>query len=198
MKRSNRTFGYLLVLGLLLAGCSSTPSNNYYVLTAREGPGPTGKTPSLGIGPIRIPEYLNRNALVYQRDGNQLQIARFERWAEPLEEGITRVLGLNLTRLLNTQNIRQFPWNADRAPEFGIRVRLLALDANEKSAQLEAEWLLHRTDTAQPLSRRISRFEYSPPGGETLAPEQLPGAYSELLYRLSVEIAAAIPESAAP
>jgi len=199
MNQATLKIGWVLALALalILAGCSSTPSSNYYVLSAREAPNPSGHSPSLGIGPIRIPEYLNRNALVYQRDGNALSIARFERWAEPLEEGVTRVLRLNLARLLDTENIRQFPWNPDRAPEFGIKVTLLALDANEKRARLEAEWLVHRPATGEPLSRRISQFEYTTSGSD-LTPEQLPAAYSELLYQLSEEIAGAIPSGKNP
>lgn len=183
--------GWLLALALLLAGCGSTPTNNYYVLTAAEGKAPSGQTPSLGIGPIRIPEYLNRNGLVYQHNGNKLQIAQFERWAEPLEEGVIRVVSLNLARLLDTENVRQFPWNPDRAPDYGVKINLLALDADEQNAKLEAEWLVHRPETGQIISRRLGRFDYQPPGG-SLAPKDLPAAYSELLLQLSEEIAATI------
>jgi uncharacterized lipoprotein YmbA len=188
---------WLLALTLLLAACGSTPSHNYYLLTAREAPGPTGTAPSVGIGPVRIPEYLNRNNLVYQQDGNRLQIADYERWAEPLEEGILRVLGLNLAALLDTQDIRQFPWHPDRAPQFGVTLRLLSLDADQRGAKLEAEWLLHRPATGEGLQRRLSRFSHTETTGE-LTPDRLATVYSDLLYRLSEEIAGAVRAASSP
>lgn len=194
MKQLSPNPGWILALVLLLTGCGSTPSNNYYVLTAHEGVSTDGQTPSLGIGPIRIPEYLNRTALVYRRDGNRLQIADYERWAEPLEEGVGRVLGLNLAGLLDTENVRPFPWHPGRAPDFGVSVNLLALDADEGRAVLEAEWMVYRPDTSAAVSRRMTRLEYSPPDGK-LAPGDLAAAYSELLYRLSEEISGAIREA---
>ena len=94
----HRAFNYsiLLLLPLLLSACLSTPPSHYYLLSAHDGDQPTGVNPSVGIGPISLPEYLNRNSMVYRREDNQLQIAGYERWAEPLTDGILRVIGLNL------------------------------------------------------------------------------------------------------
>ncbi len=191
MKIRRLNSAWLLALSLVLAGCAGTPKNNYYVLTAAEGKTPDGQTPALGIGPIRIAEYLNRNGLVYQRNGNRLQIAQFEHWAESLEEGVTRVVSLNLAQLLNTQNVRLFPWNPDRDPAYGVTINVLALDADEQTARLEAEWLVHRPQSGETVHRRLSRFSHSSPGG-LLSPPDLPAAYSGLLLQLSEEIAATI------
>jgi uncharacterized lipoprotein YmbA len=195
MKKAKLKTGWLAAMILLLTACGSTPANQYYLLTAREGAGPVGQSPSVGIGPVTIPEYLNRNNLVYQRDGNRVQIAQFVRWAEPLEEGILRVLGLNLATLLDTQDIRQFPWNPGQPPQFGVTVRLLGLDANSLGTRLEAEWLLRRPATGEAVERGLSRIEN--PSAATLEPGDLPGAYSDLLYQLSEEIARAIRRIAA-
>lgn len=180
-----------LALALLLAGCGSTPQSNYYVLSARDLPQTDAQEPALGIGPVTIPEYLNRNGMVYSREGNRLHIAEFERWAEPLEEGILRVLGLNLAGLLDTENIRTFPWHTARAPDYGVKLQLMALDADVNGAHLVAEWLLYKPRDNSTVSRQISQFR-SPPGTGRLQPEDLPAAYSDLLFQLSETIAAAI------
>lgn len=180
-----------LLLVLLLTACGSSPPNNHYLLTARQAATPSAETPSLGIGPIAIPEYLNRNNLVYNQRDNKLHVSATERWAEPLESGLERVVGLNLAVLVNTQNVRFFPWNAQRAPDYGVKINLLTLDASDDTARLTAEWLVYKPSTSATIQRRITQLQQPLPAGE-LSPEQIAPAYSELLYQLSEEIARSI------
>lgn len=185
---------WVFALALSLTACGSSPRNNYYLLTAAGSHSASGQSPALGIGPVEIPEYLNRNGLVYSRQGNQLQISSQERWAEPLEDGIGRVLGMNLASLLDTQNLRYFPWNPNRAPDYGIKITVLTLDANEQQATLVAEWRVSRPDTRTTVLQRISQLQQDLPG-DKFDPAQLAPAYSNLLYQLSEIIAAAISEA---
>jgi uncharacterized lipoprotein YmbA len=179
----------LLSLALLLAGCGSSPPNNYYLLSAHEFPAASGEKPAVGVGPIEIPAYMNRDNLVYNRVENTLEIANLELWAEPLADGVQRVLVLNLAGLLNTQSVRLFPWHPKRAPDYGVRVDLLQLDASATAAALTAEWLVYRPANSKPVKRRISKLQVPLPTAE---PEAVASAYSELLFQLSEIIAAAI------
>ncbi len=181
----------LLTLGLWLAGCGTSPPNNFYVLSAHEFPAPTGASPTLGVGPVTIPEYLGRKHMVYNRVDNSLQVANLDMWAEPLDNGVQRVLMLNLTGLLNTQDVSIFPWRPERAPDFGVEVNLLQLDANETEALLTADWLVYRPGGNAPINRRISRLQMPLPAGAP-EPQQVAAAYSTLLFQLSEIIAAAI------
>lgn len=181
----------IVFAGIFLAGCGTSPANNYYRLTAEVASVPSGETPALGIGPIEIPAYLDRENIVYQQQGNSLELAATERWAEPLDAGIGRVLAINLASLLDTQNVRTFPWHPRRAPDYGIKLNLLGLDANDAEAILTSEWLVYRPGSGETVERRISRLTLPLPG-DSSGPESLPGAYSELLQRLSQDIAAAI------
>jgi uncharacterized lipoprotein YmbA len=185
-----------LLLLALLAGCGSSPPINYYVLSAQDGAAQGGNTPSLGVGPVVIPEYLNRANLVTERERNTLTIARFDHWAEPLEDGIKRVLAINLAGLMNTQNVYTFPWRPEQAPEYGVRINLLQLDASEREATLAAEWQVYRPGATGALARRLSRLHHPLPGGSP-RPEQIAGAYSALLFQLSEAIAGAIESSGA-
>jgi hypothetical protein len=181
----------LLCLILWLAACGSSPPNNYYLLTPADGPTASGQTPSLGVGPVEIPEYLNRRAMVHSGGGNTLQVSGQERWAEPLEDGIVRVVSLNLANLLNTENIRHFPWDNRQAPDYGVSIRLLTLDAADRQASLVAEWQVYGTGDAGTGERRISSLAEPLASGELRA-EELAAGYSALLYRLSELIAAAV------
>ena len=190
MSKATRLSAWCLAV-LLLAGCSTTPPSNYYLLSSPAEAPPDRMTPALGIGPVEIPEYLKRNGLVYRIGDNRLQIADSERWGEPLEEGVRRVLGLNLAGLLDTGNLSYYPFHSKRPPDYGVSVNVLNLDVDDRQAALVAEWLVYRPATGEPVGRRISQLLYDLPDGE-LAPEGVAPAYSALLYQLSQLIAAVI------
>lgn len=180
-----------LCLSLWLTACGSSPPSNFYRLTPTVVPTPGNQQPSLGIGPVDIPEFLDRNAMVYTRDGNQLSITGTERWAEPLDIGIKRVVGLNLSQLLHSENLRFFPWDVRQAPDYGVRITVLDLDASDGRATLVADWQVYSPGNDSVISRRISQFSQPLASGQTV-PAELPAAYSALLYQLSETVAAAI------
>ena len=180
-----------LCLSLWLTACGSSPPSNFYRLTPAVVPTPGNQQPSLGIGPVDIPEFLDRNAMVYTRDGNQLWITGTERWAEPLDIGIKRVVGLNLSQLLHSENLRFFPWDVRQAPDYGVRITVLDLDASDGRATLVADWQVYSPGNDSVISRRISQFSQPLASGQTV-PAELPAAYSALLYQLSETVAAAI------
>lgn len=185
-----------LAVPLMLVGCGTTPASKFYLLSAEASQFPAGSKPSLGIGPIEIPEYLNRNALVYNREGNRLHIANFERWAEPLDSSIGRVVSQNLASLLDTQHVQRYPWSNSERPEYGVELTVINMDANDQRARLVAEWHIYKADIRETVVRRISKLNYDMPPGPVTAEEVAP-AYSMLLLQLSEIIAAAISEDIA-
>ena len=93
----------LVTLGGLLLGleaCTSTPSRFYVLssLSASETIAATAATqgPVIGVGPITLPKYLDRPQIVTRAGSNQLALAEFDRWAEPLQDNVARVLAENL------------------------------------------------------------------------------------------------------
>ncbi len=185
-----RTTGIALLM-VLLAACGSSPRNNYYLLTSDVTEAPSGNSPSIGIGPIAVPEYLNRTSLVYSKQGNRLQISSTERWAEPLEAGIIRIMSANLASQLDTQDIRSFPWGPAQSPDYGVAVSLWQLDANEQRALLAAEWRIVHPASGDSVARRIVTLQQPMPGGEFNV-DQIARAYSELFEQLSTLISEAI------
>jgi len=182
-----------LGLLMLLAACGSSPPSQFYRLTPGNGSPGSEQQPSLGVGPVEIPEFLNRSGLAYTRGENRLHVSGKEIWAEPLAEGVQRVVGLNLAQLLNTENLNYFPWDTRHQPEYGVRISVLDLDADAQQATLTADWLLYRPATGEIISKRISQHT-KPLSTGTFAPSELPPVYSALLYQLSETIAAAIRE----
>ena len=191
MNKSIKLFLAAISLSTALIGCGTTPNSNYYLLNNSSSPLATGSTPSLGIGPIVIPEYLNRNSLVYKRDGNRLHISKFERWAEPLDYGIMRIIRMNLASLLDTQYVQSYPWSSSERPEYGVEITVLTLDASDTEARLVAEWHISMPRSNEAVIRRISELQLAMPEGPIAAIDIEP-AYSNLFYQLSEIIAAAV------
>lgn len=176
---------------LCLAACGSSPPNDYYRLTPMGVPATAGERPSLGVGPVDIPDYLNRSGMVYSAGGNRLVISEQHRWAEPLDEGITRVVAVNLARLLSTDNLRLFPWPLNDIPDYTVEVNVLELGTEEQNAVLVADWVIRRPAENATITRQISRLRHTLAPGP-VAPAELAPAYSALFYQLSEEISAAI------
>ncbi len=126
-----------LTATLLMAGCAplgegtKTSSRNYLlqpaeVLTAQallDQPPPT-----LGISKVLLPGYLDRPQIVHRGEGNRLLRGAFDVWAEPLDEGIGRVLGENMGRALPARNVIYSPWRTEWAPDLRLRLRVLRFD----------------------------------------------------------------------
>lgn len=122
-----------VTLALLLQGCgiggTSRPAQ-FYLLTPLPSTTPslvTGRDgPTVALGPIEIPEFLDRPQMVTKISPKQVELAEFHRWAESLSTGIGRVLREDLAILLGRGNVSAFPW-ADSPPR-DYRVQVIFLD----------------------------------------------------------------------
>jgi len=160
----NSRDGWLVLLGcvLLLAGCARTASVSYYQLSAQETARniPVGAEAGkmvLGIGPVRLPEYLDRPQIVARQSATRLQLADSHRWAEPLSENIPRVLGENLSALLGTERILLHPWPISRATDYQLLVEVLHFEnESDGAARLVALWSVKGKDGAIVLPERRS------------------------------------------
>jgi uncharacterized lipoprotein YmbA len=104
----------LFVAALLSTGCSifeakPDPSRFYVLRSAAPAPAPaalpSATAPVLRIGPGRVATYLESTVLLTSDGDNRLVPLPFHHWAEPLEQGIARVLGEELRRRLPTVSV---------------------------------------------------------------------------------------------
>lgn len=180
----------LALVAILAAGCASSPSTGLYLLAALPQPAPAQTFPdSLGIGPVSLPDYLDRLQVVARGASGELAVSDTERWAEPLHEGLARVLDQNLAALLGTQRIVRFPWPASLAPDVQVAVEVLRFDAEPgASLRLEARWSVRVRGGETVVEPSLTRIEV--PSGNSA--DQRVRAHSEAASRLAREIASAL------
>ena len=190
----------LLILCLIPAGCISLnpqpdPSRFFALASlpqikermARNSPGTDALT--LGIGPVKIPGYLDRAQLVTRVSQNRFAVAENDRWAEPLEENFSRVLSLNLSILLQTDRIVPYPWERSQQPAYQVQVEVLRFEPNaEQLVELWARWSIIDS-TKKTISSRESYLTHPARDKST---EASVAAMSDVVGGLSKEIAADI------
>lgn len=175
----------LAVAGLLMLSCQTATPPNYYRLDAPSSLGATAPGPSLGLAPVEIPEYLVRSGLVRDTNDLEVEVSTSERWAEPLESGIARIMALNLARTLPTNDIRPYPWNNKRSPDIAVRIKVTELRNLPERATLVAETVI-TTQDGQFTSELISLQE---PLTSSAQGDAIAAAYSALFAELSEALA---------
>ncbi|MGD9150676.1 MAG: PqiC family protein [Desulfobacterales bacterium] len=201
--RSNHfsVIGIVLMTGILffngcLGGPSPTPATRFYVLNSIDSAENTNrpqpvmnldKDVSLGIGPIRLSQVLDRPQIVIRTSQNEIRVADLDRWAAPLQENITNVLTDNLTTLLSTGSILKFPWKTALPIEYQIVMEITRFDGMPGgNADLRARWAI-LGENGRKVYAKAKTALTEPIGGDTIA--ALVSAQSRLVAKLSLEIA---------
>jgi uncharacterized lipoprotein YmbA len=191
----------IIMLGASLSiipGCASTAPSRFYLLNPLPRSGTESRVEadsrcvSLGIGPIELPEYLDRSQIVSRISQNEVRLAEFDQWAEPLDHNFSNVLAENLSILLCVDHIAFFPWRRDISIDYQLVVEVTRFDGKlGGDALLSVYWTLLSED-GKPILKKQSSFR-EPCGAPDY--EALVSAQSRALGRLSREIADAIETS---
>ncbi|MEE8287884.1 MAG: PqiC family protein [Nitrosomonadaceae bacterium] len=182
----------LLCSGMLtIYGCSSKPTK-FYVLTplaeVQTIPDRLNEdTLSIGVGPISLPDYVNRPQIVTKNGANELVIDEFYRWAEPLRTNVSRVLRDNLATLLGTENINKYPWNRFVHIDYQVSIDFTRFDSViGKEATIEARWIVLTDRGRNEILRKKSKITKK---AETEHYDAIVIAESQALAELSQQIA---------
>jgi len=189
----------LLLLCLIPGGCISLEPkpdpSRFFSLTPLPRTGQRAQDAAgtnalvLGIGPVKIPGYLDRQQLVTRVSQNRFAVAENDRWAEPLDENFSRVLSQNLSILLQTDRIVAYPWERSQQPAYQVQVEVLRFEPNaEQLVELSARWII--VDGAKKTIS--SRESYLTHPARDKSTEASVAAMSDVVGGLSKEIAADI------
>jgi len=135
----------------LLAACGTTPRTKFYTLSAEIPqatlPAITAERVIVGIGPVEVAAYLERNQIVTRRGKTRLNLTELDHWAEPIEGNIANILATNLSRLLPATHPIARPWS-DADAKFHVLLKITRFDSNPGGeVQLKANWGIQRDRT---------------------------------------------------
>jgi uncharacterized lipoprotein YmbA len=177
-------------------GCGTSQPSHFYLLRALSPASVSGLSEtkqsslSLGLGPVTFPKYLDRPQIVTKASDHEVELAEFHKWAEPLSENVSHVLAENLSALLSTDQIVQYPWKSSINPDYQLSLDVIQLDGKKnQEAVLKIRWTLVGDDEKTLLMQKTSQFSEILRSAEY---EELVEAMSHMLASLSEEIAAAI------
>lgn len=188
-----------LLAGLLvLAGCGTSPASRLFVLSAAPPDRPASAWPgaapvTIGLGAVHVPAMLDRPEIVHRAGPNRVEVAEFDRWAEPTRGMIRRVLQAGLAaRLPEPVAVVDAAENA-RTVGRTVTVDIASFDDEPGGAvTLKADWVIWRGDSDERV--RAGRLvQTEPAAGGT---EAMVVAMSRALAVLAGQIAAALAEEA--
>ncbi len=185
----------LLAAALLVSGCFGTsPPSRFYVLSAspeaRTAVPSTGPEGTLGVFPTKVADYLDRPQIVTFLGDNAVDIDEYNRWAEPLGAGVTRVLAAELSALLPGWRVVPQPWDPVIPARASVVVTVTALGWNGAGeARLDATWGILESNGGKALAR--GRATLRRQSKATDATTQAAAA-SALVSELAHEIASAV------
>jgi uncharacterized lipoprotein YmbA len=187
----------LAMVSFLLGGClGKSPSSRFYALTpmtaeqGAPGHGSPARNAVIGIGPIKLADYLDQPKIVTRKGDHQLIRAEYDQWAGSFKDNITSVLSENIGFLLPTERVYLYPWRRSVPVDYQVVLDIVRCDGRlGKDALLVARWsVFDGQDKTLVGANRSSIREPVNAGGYAA----VVAAQSRALAKLSREIVQAI------
>ena len=98
-----------------LAGCigGKSPASRFYTLAPQGNvsiPVRSGPDVLLMVGPVSVPDYLDRQQIVTRSGRNEIVIDEFNRWGGSFEGEVTRALVAGISNRLAPGSVEVLPW----------------------------------------------------------------------------------------
>jgi uncharacterized protein len=191
----------VVAMALLLPACSflspqADPTRFAVLASVDELPGeeaavaPPARSPvRWGLGPLTLPEYVRRSELVSRAEGTRIVISGTERWAEPFDRAVERVLAIDLERATGATRVIHHPWYASDRPDAQVEIAFSRCEREESGKiVVAARWSVRDLRGGGSPVERESRIERETAGPEGASTAR---ALSLALVELAREIATA-------
>jgi uncharacterized protein len=192
MMRSLSFGTVVILLALVTAACSRSPRVTFYTLAPgakAEAAASDRAVPKVSVGPVTLPEVVDRPQLVVRVAANRVDILETHRWAEPLKSEIPRLIAQNLGRLLGSNRVSSYQQHAGADADYRVLVDIIRFEsAPGETVTVEAIWTIRRVAGGAPktghslVREKVAGVGYDP----------LVAAYSRAVVGVSGDLARAI------
>jgi hypothetical protein len=142
----------LLLVTLVASACRILPQPRpeppaFYTLgvPVPEWRGMGGRSPVVGLGPIKLPGYLDQTAMVRRLDDERIAVLPNARWASSLPKQFERALALRLMDAVGAKDVVLFPWWPGQRIDVAFELTVLAFETDAAGvARLDAFWTVTR------------------------------------------------------
>jgi hypothetical protein len=147
---------------------------------APSAPSTTGDF-TIGLGPIKLPPYLDRPEIVTRAAPNRLELSKEDRWGESIQNGFTRAMERNLAAQAGAA-IVVFPWYSTVHIDMQVQVDIYRFETDAQgTATLSAKWtILDSTGKNILYTVESNLTQPSKPGDNTEAAAALSRTIGEL------------------
>lgn len=186
--RNGKAVIVVCILAAIGTGCATSRSDFYTLSSSSKSPSAEAGY-SVAVGPVSVPEIVDRPQIVVRTGPNQVFIDEFHRWGSPLRDEIARGIAGNLVALLGTPRVSVFPNSTSSDAKYRVAVDVMIFDSTPgESASLDAVWGIRGAGgVALRSGRTTARERVSDASYAALV-----AAHSRALEKLSVDIADAI------
>jgi uncharacterized lipoprotein YmbA len=180
------------LIALAMAGCGTPPQERFFTLASEAPPAQSGAVAagpgfSIVVGPVSVPDVVDRPQFVLQSTPTEVEIAEQARWAAPLKTEIARVVADDLARVLDGARTAIWTQHATGTADYRVLIDIQRFDSvPQEGATIHALWTVTAKD-GTPLAGRSVVTEPAAAGYDALV-----AAHSRALASISREIAAAI------
>jgi uncharacterized lipoprotein YmbA len=179
----------LILVASALTACSS-PTPRYYTLSAPEQPAAKALY-SVTVGPVTVPESVDRPQLVLRTGANEVTIAEQSRWVESPRSQIPRVIAANLAQALGDAYVSAYPQGADGEADYRVTVDIQRFESTPgEAATIEALWTVSAAKGKGGAPRSGRSLAREPTQGRDFS--ALVAAHGRALASISRDIAEAV------
>lgn len=142
--------------------------------------------------PVQLPKYLSKPHVVTRNGNNNIDYSGTLRWAEPLKDGIARVIVAELETHLGSGSAYLFPYHGTRDKSKILKLRLYVLSfevVDGKNAILQSRWEATANDDRELVASGHGTIKSKVSGHSTDAYAQ---AMSACIHTLADNIAQAL------
>ncbi len=146
----------------LLTACGSSPPVNYYSLETLETyySRDSGNSMLIGVGPLRTPDYLSRSRIVTRGDDGSVFIDDFNRWVEPVDDAVYRIVSLNLDALLEDAVVIGYPYTYVADIDYQVLGRIDRFGADHDGrVELRVQWAVTTPNGEVLVSPKRATYE---------------------------------------